>query len=77
MVRAHSTLRRESTVKRENQGDKEEFRPEEKKKMTKESIRIFRITQKLGKNFIYRHHIEPRSTTYVPREESSLFHKFF
>ena len=28
-------------------------------KMTKESMRIFGITQKLGKNFIYRHHIEP------------------
>ena len=28
--------------------------------MTKESIRIFGLTQKLGKNFIYRHHIQPR-----------------
>ena len=33
-----------------------------KQKMTKESIRIFGLTQKLGKNFIYRHHFEPRSS---------------
>ena len=42
------------------------------KKMTKESIRIFWLTEKLGKNCIYRHHIEPKSSTYVPREESFL-----
>ena len=49
-----------------------------KRKMTKESIRIFRLpTQKLGKNFIYRHHIEPRSSTYVPREESFLISKIY
>ena len=42
------------------------------KKMTKDSIRVFGPTQKLGKNFIYRHHIKPRSSTYVPREESFL-----
>ena len=70
------TLRRESTVKRENlsgesQGDREEFQPEKKKqKMTKESTRISGLTQKLGKNFIYRHHIEPRVQFFVPREES-------
>ena len=43
-----------------------------KQKMTKESTRILGLTQKLGKNFIHRHHIEPRSSTYVPREESFL-----
>ena len=42
------------------------------KKMTKESIRIFWLTEKFGKNCIYRHHIEPKSSTYVPREESFL-----
>ena len=46
-----------------------------KQKMTKGSIRIFRLTQKLGKNFNYRHHIEPRSSTYVPREELFLITK--
>ena len=46
-----------------------------KQKMTKESIRIFGLTQKLGKNFIYRHHIEPRSSTNVPRKESFLIYK--
>ena len=45
--------------------------------MTKESIRIFELTQKLGKNFIYRHHIEPRSPTYVPREESFRIFKIY
>ena len=43
--------------------------------MTKESIRISGLTQKLGKNFIYRHRLEPRSSTDVPREESFLIHK--
>ena len=43
-----------------------------KQKMTKESIRILVFTQKLGKNFIFRHHIELRSSTYVPTEESFL-----
>ena len=37
----------------------------------------FGLTQKLGKNFIPRHHIEPRSSTYVPREESFLIHKMY
>ena len=41
-----------------------------KQKMRKQSERIFWLTQKLGKNFIYRHHIEPRSSSHVPREES-------
>ena len=31
-----------------------------KQKMTKESISFFGLTEKLGKNFIYRQHIEPR-----------------
>ena len=44
-------------------------------KMTKESIRIFGLTQKLGKNSIHRHHIEPGSSTYVPREESFLIYQ--
>ena len=43
-----------------------------KQKMTKESMRFFWLTQKLGKNFIFRHHIEQRSSNYVPREESSF-----
>ena len=46
--------------------------------MTKESIRIFGLMQKLRKLlfkeiFIYRHHIEPRVQLYVPRKEPSLF----
>ena len=48
-----------------------------KQKMTKESTRIFGLTQKLGQNFIYRHHIEPRSSTNVPREESFLIYKIY
>ena len=48
-----------------------------KQKMTKASIKIFGLTQKPGKNFIYRHHIEPRSSTYVPREESFLISKIY
>ena len=48
-----------------------------KQKMTKESTRIFGLTQKLGKTFIYRHHIEPRSPTNVPREESFLIYKIY
>ena len=33
-----------------------------KQKMTKVSIKTSGLTQKLGKNFIYRHHVEPRSS---------------
>ena len=40
-------------------------------------MRISGLTQKLGKNFIHRHHIEPRSSTNVPREESFLIHKIY
>ena len=48
-----------------------------KQKMTKDSARIFVFTQKLGKNFICRHHAEPRSSTDVPREESFLIYKIY
>ena len=40
-------------------------------------MRIFGLTQKLGKNFIYRHHIELRSSTNVPKEESFLVYKIY
>ena len=40
-------------------------------------MRISGLTQKLGKNFIYRHHIEPRSSTNAPREESFLINKIY
>ena len=43
-----------------------------KQKMTKESIWIFGFTQKVGKNCIFRHHIEQSISTYVPTEESFL-----
>ena len=66
------TLRRESTVRRDNLSgefhvDRKSFTLK-KQKMTKESIRIFGLTQ----NFIHRHHIEPRSSTEGPREDSFL-----
>ena len=41
-----------------------------KRKMTKESKRIFGPTRRLGQDFVCRHHIEPRSSTYAAREES-------
>ena len=43
--------------------------------MMKESKRISGFTQKLGKIFIYRHHIEQRSSIYVAKEESFLISK--
>ena len=57
------TLRWEFTLRRENlsvesHGDREEFQPEETKDDA-EINKFFGLTQKLGKNFIYRHHIEP------------------
>ena len=69
------TLRRESTVRRENlsgesRGDREEFQPQETKDDEGINEGFFGLLQKHGKNFIYRHHIEPRSSTHVPREES-------
>ena len=48
-----------------------------KQKMTKESTIIVGLTQKLGKNFIYRHHVQPRISTKVPREESILVYKIY
>ena len=41
-----------------------------KRKMTKESIRIFGLTQKLRKNFNCRHHVEPRSS--IVRAEETV-----
>ena len=35
---------------------------------------IFGLTQKLWKNLIYCHHVEPWSSTYVPKEESFLIY---
>ena len=47
-----------------------------KERVSVENLMVFLgSTQKLGKNFIYRHHIEPRSSTNVPREESILMYK--
>ena len=74
------TLRRESTVRWENlsgesHGDREDFRPEETKDDEGINKVFFGLTQKLGKNFMYRHHLEPRSSTDVPREESFLISK--
>ena len=71
------TLRRESTVRRENlsgesHGDGEEVQLEETK--DDEGInKDFWAHAKLEKNFIYRHHIEPWSSNYVPTEDHSLF----
>ena len=50
---------REGTSSGESHGDRKSFNLK-KQKMTKESRRIFGLTQKLGKNFINRRHIEPR-----------------
>ena len=65
------TLRRESTVRRENlsgesHGDREEFQPEE----TKDDAEARSDYRSIQGDFIYRHHIEPRVQLYVPREES-------
>ena len=73
------TLRRESTVKRENLSGEsldgwEEFRPEESE-FDAEARKDFWSIQE---DFIYRHHIEPRVQFYVPREESFLIsHDFY
>ena len=66
-----STLRRESTVRRENlggesQGDREEFQSEE----TKDDEEIHEDFWSIQGDIIYRHHIEPRVQFFVPREES-------
>ena len=65
------TLRRESTVKRENlggrsQGDGEELQPEE----TKDDAETHKDFWSFQGDFIYRHHVEPRVQLYVPKEES-------
>ena len=68
------TLTREYTVRRENlsgesHGDGEEFQPEESK--DDEGInKDFWAHAEARKEFIYRHHIEQRSSTNVPREDS-------
>ena len=75
------TLRRQSTVRRENlngesHGDREEFQPEETKDdegINEDFLGLRRSSEK----FIYRHHIEPRSSTYVPREESLCISKIY
>ena len=56
------TLRREYTARRENfsgesHGDGKEFQPEE----TKNDERINKDFMSIQRDFIYRHHIEPRS----------------
>ena len=65
------TLRRQSTVRRENLSgesldDREEFRPEE----TKDDARIHKDFWSIQGDFIYRHHVEPRVHIFVPKEES-------
>ena len=40
-------------------------------------MRIVGLTQKLGKIVIYRHHIEPKSSTNVPKEGSFLIYKIY
>ena len=64
------TLRKESTLKRENlsgesHGDREEFRPEE----TKDDAEDGKDFWSLQGDFVYRHHIEPRVHLYVPKEK--------
>ena len=65
------TLRRESTVRRENlsgesQGDREEFQLEE----TKDDEGINKDFWSIQGDFIHRHHVEPRVQSNVPKEES-------
>ena len=65
------TLRRESTVRRENfsresHGVGEEFPPEE----TKDDAETRKDFWSIQGDFIYRHLIEPRVQLYVPEEES-------
>ena len=70
------TTRRESTARREklsgeSQGDREEFQPEgleDDAEVRKDFWSGY---------FIYCHHIEPTSSTYVPREESFLISKIY
>ena len=65
------TLRRESTVRRQNlsgesHGVREEFQPEE----TKDDAEARKDFWSIEENFICRHHIEPRVQFFVPREGS-------
>ena len=65
------TLRRESTVRRENLSgeyhrDREEFRLEE----TKDDAGIHKDFWSIQGDFIYRHHVETRVQFFVPKEES-------
>ena len=50
----------------ESHGDGEEFQPEE----TKDDAGIHKDFWSIQRDFIYRHHIEPRVQLYVPGEES-------
>ena len=50
------TLRRQSTVKRESDGDREEFQPEE----SQDDAEARKHSWSIQENFIYRHHIETR-----------------
>ena len=66
-----TTLRRESTARRENlsgesQGDREETQPEE----TEDDEEIHKDFWSIHGDFVYRHHIEPRVQFFVPREDS-------
>ena len=69
-----STGKREN-LKREPHGVREEFQPKETKDDEK-TTRIFGLTQKRGKNFNYRHSIEPRNSTDVRDKHHSLFRRF-
>ena len=65
------TLGRESTVRRqklsgESQGDREEFQPAE----AKEDAEARNDFCSRERDFIYRHHVEPRVQLHVPKEES-------
>ena len=59
------TVRRES-LSGESRDEREEFRPEERK----DDAGIHREFWSIQRDFIYRHHIEPRVQFFVPREES-------
>ena len=66
-----STLRRQSTVRRENvsgesHDDREEFRSEE----TKDDAGIHKDLWSIQGDFIYRHHVELGVELYVPKQDS-------
>ena len=72
------TLRRESTVKRENlsgesQGDREEFRREE----SEDDAEARKDWCVFKENFIYCHHIEPRVQLTCREKNHSSFHKIY